>query len=299
LVASVASAQARQKSIAEELSGEARASFEQGKELFEHEDYVTSHAKLERAYELSTNPRILWNMAACSAKQKKYALAIAEADRYLLEGSGKLTPEQVDRAQTFVRDLRGYVAEATFRVTPAGARLSIDRVPRGLLNVPTEVLLDLGAHTVQLEKEGYETVRTAIDVTKVGKAEYAFTLSEVVRTGRVAVSTDMDALIELDGRPVGKGLHEASLPVGPHRLRITAADREAHDRVVEIAEGATMQVTVTLVAKKQESSAWWPWVLGGAVVAVGAGVGGYFLFKPSDEVGQPIAGTIDTIRINN
>jgi hypothetical protein len=296
--ASFAHAQAKPKSIAEELSGEARAEFEQGKELFEHDDFVTAHAKLERAYELSQNPRILWNLAACSAKQKKYALAIAEADRYLLEGTGKLTPEQTDRAQQFIAGLRGLVAEATFSVTPAGGKLSIDRTPRGLLTVPTVVLLDLGTHTVQIEKEGYEDTRTSIDVTRVGKQFYAFKLPELVKTGRVAISTDMDAIIEVDGKPVAKGVYEGAFPVGAHRVRISAPNRETHEALVEVTDGTTKQLAVTLQAKKDESSAWWPWAVGGAAVAVGAGVGGYFLFKPTDKVGQPIDGSIGTIRIN-
>jgi hypothetical protein len=296
--ASIAHAQPKPKTIAEELTGEARAEFEQGKELFEHEDYVTAHAKLERSYELSHNPRILWNLAACSAKQKKYTLAIAEADRYLLEGGAKLTPEQVDRAQQFIAGLRGLVAEATFSVTPEGAKLSIDRVPRGLVGAPTVVLLDLGTHAVQLEKDGFETARATLDVTKVGKQSFAFTLTELLKTGRIAIATDVDALIEIDGKPVAKGLYDAALPVGPHRLRIAAPEREPHEAIVEVVDGATKQVNVTLAVQRRDAAAWWPWVVGGAV-AVGAGVGGYYLFKPKDTVGQPIEGSIGTIRIGN
>jgi hypothetical protein len=291
-------AQTKPKTIAEELNGEARAAFEQGKDLFEHEDYVTAHAKLERAHELSANPRILWNLAACAAKQKRYALAIAEAERYLLEGGSKLTPEQTDRAQRFVEELRGLVAEATFSVAPAGAKLTIDRTPRGLLGAPTVVLLDLGAHVVQLEKDGFEIARANLDITKVGKQSYAFTLVELVKMGRLAVATDVDALIEIDGKPVAKGVYETALTVGPHRVRIAAPDREPHEGIVEVTDGATKQVSVALAPQRKDSVAWWPWGVIGAV-AVGAGIGGYYVFKPRDTVGQPVEGSIGTIRIGN
>ncbi len=292
-----AHAQSKPKSIGEELSGEAYAEFEQGKDLFEHDDYVTAHAKLERAYDLSKNPRILWNLAACSAKQKKYALAIAEADRHLLDGAGKLTQDQIDRAKLFVAGLRGLVAEATFSVTPAGAKLSIDRTPRGLLSAPTVVLIDLGTHAIQLEKDGFETTHTVIDVTQVGKQNYAFALTELVKTGHLAIHSDVDAVIEVDGKPLAKGQYEGVLPIGEHRVRITAPDREVRESTVELTEGSTKELTLTLAPKKKDSGAWWPWVVGGAAAAVGAGIGGYFLFRPTDKIGQPIPGSIDTIRI--
>lgn len=293
----VAQAEVRSRSIGEELTGEARTEFEQGKELFEHEDYVTAHAKLQRAYDISRNVRILWNLAACSAKQKRYALAIAEVDRYLLEGAGKLSPEQTERARQFIVGLRGLVAEATFSVIPVGAKLSIDRVARGLLGSPVLVLLDLGEHTVQLEKDGFESLRTTIDVTQVGPSSYPFKLVETVKTGHLVVNSDLDALIEVDGKPTAKGAFDGNLPVGSHRIRISAPDRDAHEAIVEIHDGRTKDLTVTLVQTRRESAAWWHWAVGGAVAAAGLGVGGYLLFRPTDSVAGPIPGSIDTIWI--
>ena len=187
---SLALAEGKARPLAEELSGPALASFEQAKDLLEHGDFVTAHAKYKQAYEASKNPRLLWNMAACSTKVKRYARALGEAERHLAEGQGKLSPEQEERAKAFVADMRALVAEVTFEVEPGGAALVVDREARGVVDASTTVALDVGAHDVQIEKTGYETVRTSVSVQEVGATRFAFSLKQlpVVPIARAAAA---------------------------------------------------------------------------------------------------------------
>ncbi len=177
---SLAFAQAKPKTLAEELNGSALASFEQAKDLLEHGDFATAHAKYKQAYDASKNPRLLWNMAACSTKLKRYARALAEAERHLREGQGKLVPDQEERAKAFAADMRALVAEATVTVEPGGATLVIDREPRGVVEESLTVYLDVGSHDVQIEKAGFETVRTTASVQEVGVTSFRYVMTPVV-----------------------------------------------------------------------------------------------------------------------
>lgn len=129
-VPAIAAPNRKPKSLSAELSGKALSSYDTGKVLFERGDPATAHAKFKEAYEASRNPRLLWNMAACSLKQKQYVLAIHEAERHLEEGRGQLLPEQIEKAEAFLEELKGLVVEASFELTPSGAKLSVDGEPR-------------------------------------------------------------------------------------------------------------------------------------------------------------------------
>jgi hypothetical protein len=309
----LAPAAGKPKALAEELTGSALASYEQGKVLFEHGDFGTAHAKFKQAYDASGNPRLLWNMAACSAKEKRYALAIAEVERHLELGRRTLTPEQIEKADAFRAEVSGYVATATVSATPSGAMLRIDDEPRGELFAPRNFYLDVGKHEVHLEKADHEPLTQTVTVRDVGKVTFAFTLKPVaVAATRLVVQTDVDGVIEVDGAPVGKGLYEGDVKPGVHRLRIVAPGKVPYEAVVEVASGATKQLTVTLSAaagalapvpvagapRDEASGAWWPWAVGGAVLAAGAGVGAYVLMKPEPIPGIPTtSGTLGTLEV--
>ena len=182
------------RSLTEELSGAALASFEQAKDLFEHADFSTAHAKFKAAYQSSKNARLLWNMAACSTKLKRYASAIGEAERYLREGKGTLSGEQEGRANAFLADMRTYVAEATLTVQPAGSALHVDRESRGVIQDSTTMYLDVGSHDVQVEKAGFEPLRETFVVREVGAVTFRFALKPVAVGSPVMVASPVSAV---------------------------------------------------------------------------------------------------------
>jgi hypothetical protein len=318
LASSLAFAQAKPKTLGEELSGPARESFEQAKDLFEAADFGTAHAKYKEAYALSKNPRLLWNLAACSARQKRYAQAITEAERYLADGRAKLTADQIAKAETALTDWRAFVATATLTVTPSGAELRIDDEARGVVNAPVSVYLDVGKHEVHLERAGHEPLTQALVIREVGKASFTFALKPIAAApARLVVNTDLEGTIELDGKPAGKGLFEGTIAPGAHRLRIAAPGKAPYENTIEVAAGATKQLTISLTAaggplapaastpvatappdEERKGAAWWPWAVGGAVLAAGAGVGAYYLFKPEPTPGAAAyLGTLGSVEV--
>ena len=294
LVAAPTNARAQPKpaatrTLSEDLQGPARVAFDQGRVLFEHGDYLTAHAKFREAFELSRDVRLVWNMAACSSKQKRYARAIAEAERYLAEGRGVLTAEQQERARTFLGEMRTLVVEATLVVAPEGAAVTIDGEPIAPAEGRLTKLLELGAHDLRITKGGFMPVAQTLTVTETGKATFAFALEVVRRTGRIVVETDREATIAIDGVTVARGYFEGELEPGAHAVRISCDGQDPYDVTAQIAPGTTKQLSISL--RSSDAGPWWPWALGGAVLVAGAAVGGYYLFKPEDRQAPFVPGT--------
>lgn len=281
------------RALAEELQGPARVAFEQGRTLFEHGDYMTAHAKFREAHELSGDVRLVWNMAACSSKLRRYARAIAEAERYLAQGQAVLTAEQHERASAFLAEMRAFVAEVTFVVAPDGASLAIDGEPVPFSQGRVARLLEVGAHEVVAELAGHEPQRERVSVEGPAAFTRRLTLAPIVRLARLVVEAPEDARVFVDDRPEARGRFEGELPAGTHRIRVEAAGREPYAAAVDLAAGASKAMTVTL--SPVASGPWWPWALGGAALACGAAIGGYVLFKADPVQEAQLPGTLGTV----
>jgi hypothetical protein len=281
------------RGLAEELQGASRAAFDQARALFEHGDYATAHAKFREAHELSGDARLVWNMAACSSKLRRYARAIAEAERYLEEGRAVLSAEQRERAAAFLAEVRAFVAEATFVVAPDDARVTLDGESLPGVKGRYTRLLEVGDHELVAERPDFLPLRERVTVAGPAAFTRQWTLAPVPRLARLVVEVPEDARVYVDDRPESRGRFEGDVPAGTHRVRVEAPDREPYAAAVDLAAGASKAMTVTLAPR--ERGPWWPWVAGGAALACGAALGGYFLLKP-DAVQEPQApGTLGTV----
>ena len=300
------------KSLADELRGPALEAYEQAKELFEHQDFTTAHARFRQAYDASKNPRLLWNMAACSSKGKRYGRAIAEAERFLAEGRGRISSDQETRASQMALQLRKLVAEVRVEFVPFGSTVTLDGDSLGVQNASIAVLLEMGAHTFHSEKPGYEPRDQVINVSEPKPLTARLELKAIAVavaapvTARLVVVTDGEGVVELDGKALAKGTFDGAVKPGVHHLRIAAAGKKTYDSDLDLAAGSTRQLSVTLVnesavtaitGEQEKSNSWWPWAVGGAVAAAGAGVGAYYLFKPGDKAAAGTAGSFDTITL--
>jgi hypothetical protein len=279
--------------LSEELQGPARAAFEQGRTLFEHGDHLTAHAKFREAFELSRDVRLVWNMAACSSKQRRYARAIAEAERYLAEGQGLLTGEQQERARAFVGEMRAFVAEASFVVTPAGASLAIDGEPVPEAQGRFTRLLEFGAHELAAELAEHEPHRERVTIEGPSAVSRTIALAPIAKLARLVVDAPEGARVLVDDRPASLGRFEGALPAGAHRVRVEAEGHEPYAVVFDLAPGTSKAVGVTLTPVAR--GPWWPWALGGAAIACGAALGGYLLLKPEPVQEPQLPGTLGTV----
>ena len=113
--------------------------------------------------------------------------------------------------------------------------------------------------------------------------------------GHLVVAAGQGATVTVDDKVAGQGRFDGQLAVGAHEVRVTEPGKIPYAAQIDLHEGETRTVEVTL--EEEHRRAIWPWIVGGAVVAAGAVVGGYLLFKPSDTVGAVPPGKFGTVSL--
>ena len=155
------------KPLGDALTGEAKALYEIGRSTFDSGDVPGALGRFTRAHELSNDPRLLWNMAACEAGLKHYARAMTLVDRYLGESGNLLTEKDRQQATRFRAAAKPLVATVTLSVA-SDVKVTVDGEP-----VPTSSILylDQGRRRVTFTRAGHrgivrvETVTGGTDLT--------------------------------------------------------------------------------------------------------------------------------------
>jgi hypothetical protein len=284
-------------SLAESLRGEAKSAYESGRLLFEDGDSRGALAKFSHAYDLSREPRLLWNMAACEKELRHYARAATLIGRYLREGAGSIPADLRQDALDTQRALRAFYVELKLSGAPPGSTVLVDGVKVGQIPLAEPLLVDLGTRSVRVERPGFEASETSLEVAGGGELTLDVKLkaSPVGSAARLSIASsgEHDRVV-LDGKLVGWQRWEGMVAVGEHIVRVSAAHKKPYEAHVQLLAGSTRSLQITL-EDEGHASKLWLWVAGGVAVAAGAAVGGYFLFKPQEAPGSHPEGNLATI----
>jgi len=267
-----------QKPLSEVLTGPARVAYESGRLLLEAEDSATAHAKFKEAYELSKSPRLLWNMAACSKLQRRYAMAVQELERFIHDGAGQITAEQEGRARELLETLRVVVAPVTVRVAPAHATLFVDGETRPIVDGESRLLIDVGRHEFRAELASHTEARRVIDIDETKAFAIDLKLAPIVPDSTLMVATIAEAAVELDGHAFSVGSREGIVSPGPHRVRVLARDYQPWSADLSVGVGEKKSITAILDPEPKPN--WWLIGSGAALTVAALGVGAYYIFKP-------------------
>lgn len=296
-VASIAVADPKTaKPLAVALTGEAKSAYEAGKLLYTDGDASGALAKFKKAYDVSHDARLLWNMAACEKSLRHYARAANLVSQYLKDAAELLTAENVASATETQKALRTFTSDVTLSGAPKGARILVDGEPVGTAPLTGPLALDVGTRVLRVEADGFQPWETKLAVA--GNEQLKVAAALVPTAGaRLRIEAAEGDAVNVDGRPVGAGAWEGALPPGEHRVRVTADGKKPYETVVQIASGGFRTVDVTLEDADTKKPVW-PWiVVGGGLLVGGAVVGGYFLFKPKEEPGQVPTGRLGTVTL--
>lgn len=276
--------------LAESLEGEAKAAYESALLLYRSGDMATAYLKFEEAYARSSDPRLLWNMAACQRGLRKYAKVARLVRRYLAEAGARLGPEERAEAERSLEALTPLIAPLETKITPAGAALLIDGERVGITPLAGPIDVEVGPHLVRVEREGFEPAETEVTVGRERKNLVSLALKVIPKEGHLIVAAPTGASIFVDGKRVAVTRHEAALPPGTHRVRVEAEGYQPSDKEVAITAGAVRSLDVAL-SPIDAGVPTWAWIGGGTLVTGGIVVAAIFLFQPADPV-QP-AGNFD------
>jgi PEGA domain len=239
--------------IRDELPREAREQWDAARELHDAGDFKSALVYFNRAFELSNNPRVLYNLGVCWKDMTRYSEAIRAWERQL-SFRKKLTKEDVRKTETAIRALKTFVSTIDIKADEGGARLLIDGIEVGLTPFVEPVTIDVGRRTLRLQKAGFEPVEKSVDVVRGRVASVEFDLQHVNKTGTVSVVVEgpESATVFMDGRELGPAPFNGPLPAGPHTFEARAVGYAPVQQTAEVVYGEALGVTMTLAESKNE-----------------------------------------------
>ncbi|WP_437320377.1 PEGA domain-containing protein [Sorangium sp. So ce385] len=283
--APAASAPAPQGPLSETLTGEAKAEYEAARILFNDGDFRNAIIKFERAYQLSRDPRLLWNIALCQKNLQRYARLLGTVEKLLQDAGPQLSEQDRKDAAALIEATKAYVSRLDLQASEAGATVFVDGEEVGQTPLREPVLLDVGTRKIRVTKKGFEAFEVSQQVPGGGVVTVAATLEKEVHEGRLIVAAPPNAVISVDGRVVGRGSYDGPVPSGGHTLRVTASDMVSHQSEVMIHDNQTRRVQVSLEpAPKKSNVEQWLWIGGGVAVLTGALLVGLGVFASEPPV---------------
>jgi hypothetical protein len=280
--------------LAESLQGPAKEAYTSAELLFDNGDYAGAVTKYRQAYEISKEPRLLIDTAICEKNLRQYARMQTDLLKFEREAGPTAAPEDKRAADDALAAIKKLVGGVTITTNEPGAAVSVDGEDVGTTPLRDPVVLDLGRHTFRAGKAGFEPAETVLEIPGGQNTSVPLVLAPIIHRARLVVSTDVDATVAIDGEVVAKGRFDGPLAPGAHELHLTGSGRKPYAAQFELHDGETRTLAVTLEAE-HHGGPLWPWIGGGAVLAAGAVVGAYFLFKPSDTTTPVPAGRFASV----
>jgi len=158
---------------------EAERHFQSGVALFKEAKYAEALAEFERAYEISPQPLVLYNIAGCHRELSHYSEAVAYYGRFLTEGKGKVKPARLTQAQAELDGILARIARVTVSVKPAlhDITLIVDGTPLDKAEMP--LILPPGEHRVVVRAAGRQDSERSVRVASGDEIAVDLELAEV------------------------------------------------------------------------------------------------------------------------
>jgi hypothetical protein len=162
--------------LARSLRGDALAEYEGGRALFGEGDFAGALGRFRKAAELSSDPRLLWDMAACEQKLGHIAKMATLIDKYLGTGGALLTEADRRLATRLESSVRGRMCAVMITTTPAGVDVLVDDEPVGKTPLEQPLWVEAGTHRVAFKKAGFKDALATEEVTGGGGSSWTMTL---------------------------------------------------------------------------------------------------------------------------
>ena len=290
--------------LGDALTGMAKAEYGAARILYDDGDYQGALQKLKSAFDLSKDPRLLWNMAACEKNLRHYASVAQLIDRYLGEGAAFVTADDRAAAGTLLDTVRGFVTDLTVESNEGDAVVFLDEVAVAKTPMTAPLHVDMGSHKVRVSKPGFVDAIVTQDFPGGQPLKINASLVPERHEGRLRITAAPSDVIQVDGKVVGTGVFDAVLASGHHSVFVSARGKHAQQSEVVVQDNDLTALQISLQDESKQVIVMnkggvpaWVWITGGVLLA-GGGVGAYFLLKPhGDPYQQPTNGAWGAINL--
>jgi hypothetical protein len=274
-----------EQTIEAQLPEEARQDYRAARVLGESEDFANARIKFQSAYEKSGHPDLLWNMARCEWKLRRYGSMMRYIARYE-QKKGQLSESE----REWVADVSRYASKVELTGAEPRANVHVDDEWIGETPEASTLYVGVGTHTIRVTQSGFRD--RYITKTFDGNPEtIAVDLVRLPSEARLTVTARGADVLVIDGHAVPGPRWEGTLRAGKHTLRIRAPGKLPYATEIVLLAGTPKNLDVQLTSE-ETGLPLAVWLGGGALVAGALGVGAYFLFKPEPTETAPTIGTI-------
>ncbi len=245
---STARADAPPADLRAELPEPARRAWDAAKQLAGASDYKGALVEFQRAYEISHNPRVLYNVGVTEKLLTHYARAVDAWDKELHEGASRLSPAEIQELKNAVGIVQQFVATIDVTANEPDATLSVDDYPVGKTPFAAPVRIDVGKHVLKLSKEGFVDAIQTIDVASGTSTPVSIKLDPTNRTALVTVSVGgaASATVFIDGRDVGPAPFKGALSADRHTIEARSPGYLSVGETVDVQYRQPMSLVLTL-----------------------------------------------------
>ena len=236
--------------------------------LMDQDRYADAVVLYQRAYELSSDPALLYNQGRALEALGDYPAALEKLEIFERDASPTVRAK-VPGLHELIVDLRGRIATLVVRSNAPSARLLVRQKDEGIINGEKRLATRAGAASVEVDADGYETFRREVDLAAGATLVIDANLILKKRDALVIVRTTPGADILFDGRALGRAPLEVRATAGSHELIARAPGYYEEKVPMTLALGDKRDVDLALRETPGVLSKWWFWTGIGAVVLGG------------------------------
>lgn len=168
---------AAQSGAAKGAREQASAHFRRGVELFNDEAYRAALVEFERAYQVSPDYRLLYNIGQAKYELQDYIGVTQAYERYLSEGGSSVPPDQRAEVERVLKDLRQRAAQISLTVNRDGVDVFLDDAEVGKTPLSGSIPVNVGRHRISVRAPDGATATKIVDVAGGEIAEVSLELA--------------------------------------------------------------------------------------------------------------------------
>jgi hypothetical protein len=171
--------------------------FDRGVKLYEERDWRAALVEFQRAYSISPQYRVLYNVGQCLYQVEDYVGSLDAFEKYMFEGDAEIPPDRREQVQATIHELRGRVAHIHVVTNVDGAEVTVDDAVVGVTPLASVVPVSAGRRKIAVSKPGHTSVSRFIDVAGEDAIDLNLTLDTTPPAGGVAGARSKERTIPI------------------------------------------------------------------------------------------------------
>jgi hypothetical protein len=176
--------------------------YQRGLELANRSDYKAALEEFDRAYALSPNFAVLYNIGQADVALGRPQKAMAALERYLADGGEQVPSERRSDVERQIALLESSFAQLLVATEPPGARVTVDGAEAGTTPLREPVKLVAGTHVISASKAGTVTASRVVTLAEGVQEKVTLTLAALPAAATQPSATEQPAKNPVEPKPV-------------------------------------------------------------------------------------------------